>query len=64
MLPPRIRWWQLKGDKMGNFITRLANECVWEKQGCANEMWNEMTVMVQKVAKEILGESKRFWILR
>ena len=43
---------------MGNFITRLANECVWEKQGCANEMWNEMTVMVRKVAKEILGESK------
>ena len=58
VLQPRIRWWQLKGEKMRNFINRLANECVWEKQGCANEMGNEMTVMVRKVAKEILGESK------
>ena len=43
---------------MGIFTNRLANECFWEKQGCADEMWKEITVMIRKDAKEILGESK------
>ena len=31
------------------FNNMLANECVWDKQGCANDLW-----------KEILGESKGY----
>ena len=33
-------------------------ERVWETQGCANIMWEEMTNGIRKVAKEVLGESK------
>ena len=27
------------------------------KLGCANDLWKELSVMVRKVAKEIIGES-------
>ena len=42
------------------FKNKLVNECVWEAQGCTNESWKEMIMMVLKVAKEILGESKGY----
>ena len=45
---------------MRTFKNMLANECVWDKQGCANDLWKEMIMMVLKVAKEILGEFKGY----
>ena len=42
------------------FKNMLANECVWDTQGCANDLWKEMIMMMRKVAKEILGESKGY----
>ena len=32
------------------FKNRLINECVWDKQGCANDLWKELSMMVRKVA--------------
>ena len=42
------------------FKNRLMNECVWDKQGCANDLWKELSMLVRQVAKEVLGESKGY----
>ena len=38
----------------------MTNECVWDKQVNANDLWEEMIKKVLKIAKEILGESKSY----
>ena len=60
VLNPRIRWWQLKGDKQLAFQRQLMEERVWEIEGNASFMWEEMANGIRKVAKEVLGESKGF----
>ena len=45
---------------MINFKNRITNECVWDKQVSANDLWKEMIKRVLKIAKEILGESKSY----
>ena len=42
------------------FKNMLANECVWDKQRCANDLWKDMIMRVRKVVKEGLGESKGY----
>ena len=42
------------------FKNRLMNECVWDKQGCANDFWKELNMMMRKIEKEVLGESKGY----
>jgi Reverse transcriptase (RNA-dependent DNA polymerase) len=57
---PRIKWWQLKGDKQIKFEKKLLEEGTWELQGTADSLWNEMSKKVKEVAKAVLGESKGF----
>ena len=58
---PKIKWWQLKGEKRETFKRKLLlEEGVWESQESANIMWKNMAKKVEIVAKEILGESKGF----
>ena len=50
----------IKRGKMINFKNRMTNECVWDKQVSANDLWKEMIKRVLKIAKEFLGESKSY----
>ena len=50
----------IKRGKMRIFKNRLMNECVWDKQGCANDLWKELSMLVRQVAKEVLGKSKGY----
>ena len=57
---PRIKWWQLEGDKQLEFKKKFMEEGTWELQGTADSIWNEMSKKVKKVAKGVLGESRGF----
>ena len=50
---PRIRWWDLQGEKYIMFHRK-----VWNVVGEANQMWIEMAIATQNTTKIILGESR------
>ena len=45
----------MEGDKQSSFYLE---EGIWEALGIANDMWDEMTKCIRKVAKEALYESR------
>ena len=55
---PRIRWWKLKGDHQIAFKDKLLKEGPWQLDDGADKMWKEMSTCIQRVAREVLGESK------
>ncbi|KAM1519455.1 hypothetical protein ACFX1Z_022250 [Malus domestica] len=57
---PRTRWWNLKGEKQAIFKKKVITQCVWDREGEASQRWDSMASCIQKVAKEVLGESKGF----
>ncbi|RDX84572.1 hypothetical protein CR513_34358, partial [Mucuna pruriens] len=57
---PRIKWWQLKGDKLVTVKQKLLEESGWELFGSANLMRDEMSKKIRKAAKEVLGQSRGF----
>jgi len=54
----KIKWWNLKGEKYVRFKDRLTVEGPWDVVGDANRMWEDMSSVIRKVAKEICGESR------
>ncbi|KAM2986083.1 hypothetical protein FF2_006407 [Malus domestica] len=49
---PRIRWWNLKGEKQFIFKEQVITQCVWDREGEASQMWDSMASCIRKVAKE------------
>ncbi|KAH1225701.1 Craniofacial development protein 2 [Glycine max] len=60
MVAPRIKWWQLKGEKQGIFQQKIWEGWCGQSQGSENDMWNKTSQEIIKVAKETLGESRGF----
>ncbi|XP_054785632.1 uncharacterized protein LOC129292133 [Prosopis cineraria] len=58
VVTPRIRWWQLKGEKQDIFKRNLLDKGIWDSQGSANIIWEDMAKKIREVAKVVLGESK------
>eukprot|EP00262_Sarcandra_glabra_P012088 TRINITY_DN3039_c0_g2_i3.p1 TRINITY_DN3039_c0_g2~~TRINITY_DN3039_c0_g2_i3.p1 ORF type:complete len:402 (+),score=55.32 TRINITY_DN3039_c0_g2_i3:275-1480(+) len=56
--PPKIKWWELKGDKITVFKGKMSDREVWWCEGDPNEMWEQMARCLKRIAKEVLGESK------
>ena len=54
----KIRWWNLKNEKLAKFRDKLKNEGKWNLEEDTNVMWNEMVGCIKRVAKEVLGESR------
>jgi len=57
---PRIKWWHFKSEKQRIFQQRILEGGFRQPHGSANDMWERMTHEIKKVAKETLGESRRF----
>ena len=58
---PKIKWWQLKGEKQETFKRKiLLEERVWELRENANIIWRNMAKKVEIVPEETSGESKSF----
>ena len=45
----------IERGKMKIFKNMLMNECRWDKQGCANDLWIDLSMIMRKIAKEVLG---------
>ena len=54
---PRIRWWDLKGEKQLIFKEKLRGRREWNGEGQANQMWREMATTLRSTVKVILGET-------
>ena len=55
---PRIRWWKLKGEHQIALKNKLLIEGPWQLDDRADKMWKEISTCIQRVAREVLGESK------
>ena len=54
----RIRWWNLKGEKVEIFRDKMLKEAIWDLEDETNILWNKMDECVKRITKGILGESK------
>ncbi|GMP25558.1 hypothetical protein CsSME_00002369 [Camellia sinensis var. sinensis] len=54
----RMRWWDLKGDKLEIFKNKMDKEGTWDLEDDANIMWNSMANCMRRISREVLGESK------
>ena len=54
----RIRWWNLKGEKVEIFRDKILKEAIWDLEDKTNILWNKMGECVKRIAKGILGESR------
>ena len=54
----RIRWWNLKGEKVEIFRDKMLKEAIWDLEDETNILWNKMGECVKRIVKEILGESR------
>ena len=54
----RKRWWNLKGQNLSRFRDKMIEEGLWQTNEGVQVMWNEMNSCIQRVAKEVLGESR------
>ncbi|KAM2016499.1 hypothetical protein ACFX16_046908 [Malus domestica] len=57
---PRTRWWNLKAEKQAIFKEKVITQCGWDREREASQRWDSMASCIQKVAKEVLGQSKGF----
>ena len=53
---PRIRWWDLKGEKQLIFKKKLRGRREWNGEGQTNQMWREIATALRSTAKVVLGE--------
>ena len=56
---PRIKWWNLTRENALELTRRISEEGVWKKAEDADTMWEAMANRIQRLAKEILGTSRR-----
>ena len=54
----RIRWWNLKVEKVQMFREKMLKEATWDLEEETNILWNKMDECVQMIAKGILKESR------
>ncbi|XP_052178173.1 uncharacterized protein LOC127791967 [Diospyros lotus] len=54
---PRIRWWNLKGEKQLIFKEKLRGRREWNREGQTNQMWREMANALRNTAKVVLRET-------
>ena len=54
----KIRWWNLKGEKVEMCREKMLKEATWDLEDETNILWNKMSECVKRIAKEILGESR------
>ena len=54
----RIRWQNLKGEKVEIFRKKILKEAIWDLEDETNILQNKMGECVKRVAKGILGESR------
>jgi Reverse transcriptase (RNA-dependent DNA polymerase) len=54
----RTRWWNLKGENLSRFKDKIIGEGPWQTDEGVQVMWNKMSSCIQRVAKEVLGESR------
>ncbi|CAH9115852.1 unnamed protein product [Cuscuta epithymum] len=57
---PKIKWWRLEGDLQQSFAHKMFGEDVWRIDNGTHveDAWLSMELTINKVAKEVLGESK------
>ena len=53
----RIRWWNLKGEKVKTFREKMLKEATWDLEDETNILWNKIGECVKRIAKGILEES-------
>jgi len=49
----------LKGEKQDVFKDKMVKESMWNLDKDNFKMWNEMASCIKRVAKKVIGESKR-----
>jgi len=54
----KVRWWNLKGEKVNRLVKKIKIEGRWGLGGDANKMWEEMANCIRRSAKELLGVSR------
>ena len=60
-IQPKIKWWNLKNDKIQQFRDKIKEE-LHSFNLDVNNMWNSMSRLISRVAKELLGETKGRYI--
>ena len=56
---PKTKWRNLKGKQATIFKDKVIKQGGWNFEGEIKVMWNQMTYYIRKVAKAVLGGSKR-----
>ena len=51
----RIRWWNLKGEKVEMFREEMLKKAIWDLEDETNILWNKMGECVKRIAKGFLG---------
>ena len=54
----RIKWWNLKEEKLELFKKKLVREMITNIDSDPNLIWDKATKYIKNVAKEVLEESK------
>jgi len=55
---PRVKWWTLTKENAGLIVERITEEGAWRAKH-ADSMWEAMVDCIRRLAKEILGSSRR-----
>ena len=56
---PRVNWWNLTKKNAGLLSERITEEGAWRRVEDADSMWKAMAECIRRLAKEILGFSRR-----
>ena len=49
----RIKWWNLKGEKIEIIRDKMLKEAIWNLEDETNILWNQMGECVKRITKEI-----------
>ena len=56
---PRVKWWTLTKENGGLLSEKTTEKGAWRQVKDADTMWEEMAKCIRRLAKEILGTSRR-----
>jgi len=56
---PRVRWWNLTKENATKLAESIIEEGAWRQVEDADTMWEAMAECIRRLAKEILGTSRR-----
>ena len=63
IINPKIKWWNLKGEKLELFKEKLVKDMTTSIDSDPSLIWDMATKCIKNIAKEVLGESKGIRIL-